>query len=108
MSNSPGKRIANSEEPLVGGPHVPFDVRYSLCLFSSSLLASSFAAPSRGACGAPVALRMPATHPDRPAMTGGQTPHRSASPSRARLAFVAHHRMPVAAFDMPHVWASKP
>src|SRR5262249_41088439 len=44
---------------------------------------------------------MLATHPDRHAMTGVQTPHRSASPSkRARLAFVAHHRSPVAAIDM--------
>ena len=37
---------------------------------------------------------MPATHPDRPAMTGGQTPHRFASLSRARLAFIAHPRLP--------------
>jgi hypothetical protein len=44
---------------------------------------------------------MLATHPDRPAMTGGQTPHRSASPSRARLAFIAHPRLPLAAFDVP-------
>ena len=37
---------------------------------------------------------MPATHPDRQAMTGLRTPHRFASLSRARLAFIAHPRLP--------------
>ena len=117
------------------GSRFAFDARNSLCLVCSSLLhstlpslfatrhslfASSSRAPSRGACGAPVALRMPATHPDRPAftrsrttrvnalVTSGQTPHRSASPSRARLAFIAHPRLPLAAFDTPHIGPARP
>jgi len=81
---------------------------YSLLAIRYSPLPSHFAAPSRGACGAPVALRMLATHPDRPAMTGGQTPHRFASLSRARLAFIAHPRLPLAAFDTPHIGPARP
>src|SRR5215813_6949046 len=74
----------------------PFPIRYSLFV-TRLFFPCPFARGVRSAGGA----WMPATHPDRHAMTGVQTPHRSASPSkRARLAFVAHHRSPVAAIDM--------
>src|SRR5262245_11518860 len=71
-----------------------------------------FRAPSRGACGAPVALgcmrRTPIGRPytltqdareracDRPADASSI----GWPEQRARLAFVAHHRSPVAAIDM--------
>jgi len=77
-----------------------------LSLHSTSFFAfrCPFARGVRSAGGA----WMLATHPDRQAMTGLRTPHRSASPSRARLAFIAHPRLPLAAFDMPPHWASQP
>ena len=55
------------------------------------------------ACDAPRSARHTRSRETRvnALVTGVQTPHRTTGPSkRARLAFVAHHRSPVAAFDM--------
>jgi hypothetical protein len=67
-------------------PPFNFSIRFHYSSFSqlpspSLFLLSCFTTPMRSS-GAPVALRMHATHPDRRAMTGAQTPHRSASPSK--------------------------
>src|SRR5215831_9413012 len=82
---------------------------YSLLAIRYSPLPSHFAAPSRGACGAPVALRMPARAPvfarhDRRADASSNEQARA----NARLAFVAHRREPAAAFDMPKTGRRSP
>jgi hypothetical protein len=97
VSNSPAEanseeRIANRGEPLVGGSHFAFDPRHSprpIFFFATSFDPSfpiryslhfrcPFARGVRSAGGA----WMLVTHPDRPAMTGGQTPHRTTGPSK--------------------------
>ena len=96
-------RTAREARPPIAapdGPKISFalatHIHFSFLHFPSF----HFAAPTRGVRSA-VGAWMHATHPDRHAMTGMLTPHRTTGPSkRARLAFVAHHESPVAAFDM--------